>query len=161
MLLSDIFIDPPKLSVDEYRIALIGKVYFAQQFIKELLPFEQQMLQLPKTQETLEQLLKLDARRESYMMLMVIYLCELIGEGENNKISIYNDPVRKNDKRWREFYGKYRHNIYELKYIRNSLYAHTDVKALNKDWESKPNFWQFIDDAIKFLFDFFSKEYPI
>jgi len=146
-----------ELKLDDWRRSVLGKVIFARNLLNELRPHEAQLLKLPNTAENREILLTFNTRIESYTMMIVNNLSELTGSGAKNKISFYNDTVKKQDKRWREFFSNHRQNIYNLRELRNNLYAHMNVNFAEKLEPYEPEFYQFIDEAINVMFAMLSE----
>jgi len=145
-------------NINEWRISLLGKIIFANNFLKDILQYETQIFEhyeQTKSREARQNLLKYNTQVESNMMLIVNYLTELIGNRKSNRYSLYNDIAMKNSVRWRTFYNDNRSDIYKLIDTRNHLYAHFNPFYANAVKGLPIWFFPLIDNAIVVLKDIF------
>ena len=109
-----------ELPIEVARISLLNKVVFAWKLLTDMRVYDGQIMMLDKR-------LELDTRAESYRMLIANYLVALVGQGKNDRISLYNKPIESKKQQIEKFYADNAADIKKLTKIRDKIYAHFDT----------------------------------
>lgn len=132
-------------------------VMSAQQLQVTLYSFIQIAFQLlikmkEKTEESLlysiEEVLVLNVKQESYKMLIVNYLTALFGRRKNDKISLFNHPIKGQEQVIEEFFKTNADELDGVFSARDKVYSHIDVDFIKA---CKNISFDFIEKCIDFL----------
>lgn len=99
--------------------ALINKVEMAYQLFKKK---QEEYTIIANTEEFLLS----DVKKESYRMLIINYLIVLLGDGKNDKISLFNSKNEFIRNKTQKFIKDRKVEFDNLKKVRNKVYAHFD-----------------------------------
>lgn len=97
---------------------------------------------------SIEEFLVFDVKQESYKMLIVNYLTALFGKRKNDKISLYNHPIKDQEQAIEQFFKTNADELDAVFRVRDKVYSHVDVDFINA---CKNISFDFIEKCIDFL----------
>lgn len=121
------YTNAPAIDIDCLRGSLLAKAIIAYNFLCDLLETEASYLQegVP-----INELLAHNIHVEAFRTLIANSLIALIGTGKNDKNSICKEAIKIES--GKTFYEKHAVSIVNLKAIRNTVYAHSDLNFEDK-----------------------------
>ena len=131
------------LPIHVAQIGCLNKVMCAWNLLQGLRQYDREPC-------TPERWMELDAMAESYRMMTVNYLTALVGQKKNDKISIFNNPIKGKEQQISDFYSEYANDLANLHRVRDKVYSHFDLDFADAVKEL-PN--DFITNCIEDLVD--------
>ena len=129
----------PIMNIQQLQVTLYSYIQIAYQL-------------LIKTKElklnSIEEFLVLNVKQESYKMLIVNYLTALLGKRKNDKISLYNHPIKEQEQTIKQFFKTNADELNAVFSVRDKVYSHVDVDFMNT---CKNISFDFIEKCIGFL----------